>query len=253
MVAPPRAALVIVSAGLLTFGLVFTLLQVTRSAAAPSQVVPEPAPTLTQQVGATDSLRLRLEAGQTAIGVPIAGSEALLRDVQPGDRLDVVASLPSPEDGRPLTGVLVRGATVLRQATSNEPLLLEVSPRDAMALAHLVLSGTRLGFTVWPSNGSVPTEPRPLDERTARAVLGLSPPSATVVPTSVPPTPETIPTATPLPVRGAGFLYQAQPDDTWDTVAATFGISAALLRQWNEAPSDAGLSAGTLLFIPRNP
>ena len=78
MVAPPRAALVILSAGLLTFGLVFTLLQVTRSAAAPSQVVPEPAPTLTQQVGAPDSLRLRREAGQTAIGVPIAGSEALL-------------------------------------------------------------------------------------------------------------------------------------------------------------------------------
>jgi hypothetical protein len=252
VLAPPRAALAIVSAGLLTFGLVFTLLQVTRSAAAPSQVVAEPAAPLTQLVKTSDSLASRLVAGQTAIGVPITGSESLLRDVQPGDRLDVVASLPSPEDGRPLTGVVVRGATVLRPATSSDPLLLEVSPHDAIALAHLVLSGTRLGYTVWPSTGGAPTEPRPLDERTARVALGLSP-SATVVPALVPPATEMIPTVTPLPVGGAGFLYQAQPGDTWDSVAATFSTSAARLRQWNEAPPDAGLGPGTLLFIPRTP
>jgi LysM domain len=250
-----RAALVILSAGLLTFGVVFTLLQVTRSAAAPSQVVVEPSPTLTQLVRATDSIATQLVDGQTAIGVPISGSEPLLRDVQPGDRLDVVASLPSPVDGRPVTGVIVRGATVLRQATSSDPLLLEVSPDDAMALAHLVLGGAHLGYTVWPSNGGTPTEPRPLDERAVRAALGLSA-VATVVPTPTPAPTETIPpaaAATPVPIRGAGFLYQAQPGDTWESVAATFSLSAALLRQWNEAPADAGLGPGTLLFIPRTP
>jgi hypothetical protein len=251
---PSRAALVIVSAGLLTFGVVFTLLQVTRSAAAPSQVVPEPSPALTQLVRPTDSVATRLVDGQTAVGVPITGAEPLLRDVQPGDRLDVVASLPSPDDGRPVTGVVVRGATVLRQGTSSDPLLLEVSAEDAMALAHLVLGGTRLGYTVWPSDGSAPTEPRPLDERAARVALGLSP-SATVMPTPAPPeaTPPPALTATPVPTRGAGFLYQAQPGDTWESVAATFSISPALLRQWNEAPADAGLGTGTLLFIPRTP
>jgi hypothetical protein len=254
--APSRAGLVILSSGLLTFGVVFTLLQVTRSAAAPSQVVPEQSPTQTQLVRATDSLATQLVGGQTAIGVPISGSEPLLRDVQPGDRMDVVASLPSPEDGRPVTAVIVRGATVLRQPTASDPLLLEVSPQDAMALAHLVLGGTRLGYTVWPSNGAAPTEPPPLDERSARVALGLSLP-VTVVPTLAPPTAvpsiPPAPTTTPVPFRGAGFLYQAQPGDTWDSVAATFSISAALLRQWNEAPPDAGLGPGTLLFIPRSP
>ena len=254
MLLPSRAAMVIVSAGLLTFGVVFTLLQVTRSAAAPSQFVPEPAPTLTQLVRATDSLSAQLVDGQLAVGVPITGSEPLLRDVQPGDRLDVVASLPSPDDGRPVTGVVVRGATVLRQGTPSDPLLLEVSPDDAMALAHLVLGGTRLGYTVWPSNGSAPTEPQPLDERAARAALGLVP-VATVVPTAAPAAPVPLPaqTSTPLPASGAGFLYQAQPGDTWESVAATFSISAALLRRWNEAPPDAGLGPGTMLFIPRTP
>jgi hypothetical protein len=250
---PSRAALAIVGAGLLTFGVVFTLLQVTRLAAAPSQVVAEPSPTLTQLVRATDSVATQLVDGQSAVGVPITGSEPLLRDVQPGDRLDVVASLPSPDDGRPVTGVVVRGATVLRQGTSSDPLLLEVSPEDAMTLAHLVLGGTRLGYTVWPSNGSAPIEPRPLDERAARAALGLAP-VATLVPTAAPTevTPPA-PAATPLAVRGAGFLYQAQQGDTWESVAATFSISAGLLRQWNEAPSDAGLGPGTMLFIPRTP
>jgi hypothetical protein len=246
--------MVIASAGLLTFGVVFTLLQVTRSAAAPSQAVAEPSPTHTQLVKATDSVATQLPGGQLAVGVPISGSEPLLRDVQPGDRLDIVASVPSPDDGRPLTGVVVRGATVLRQGTSSDPLLLEVSADDATALAHLVLGGTRLGYTVWPSNGGIPIEPRPLDERAARAALGLSA-LATVVPTPaptrvIPPAPAA---ATALPIRGAGFLYQAQPGDTWDSVAATFSISAALLRQWNEAPPEAGLGPGTLLFIPRTP
>src|SRR5260370_14306964 len=93
-----RAVLVIACAGLLTFGVVFTLLQVTRSEAAPGQPVVVSTPTLAPGVLAKDSLAVKMAAGRIAIGVPITGSERLLRDVQPGDRLDVLASLPSPGD-----------------------------------------------------------------------------------------------------------------------------------------------------------
>jgi hypothetical protein len=249
-----RAALLIASAALLTFGVVFTLLHVTRSAAAPSDIV-VPLATAEPLVSVADSLATQLVDGQIAVGVPTTGSEPLLRDVQPGDRVDVVASLPSPEDGRPVTAVLVRGATVLRSATASQPLLLKVPAQDAMVLAHLVLSGTQLGYAIWPADGSAPVESRPLDERTARALLGLAA-TATAVP--VPPTPTAVPPVvapappTLMPERPAGsFIYQVQPGDTWDSVAAIFTISATELRQWNDAPPGAGLAPDALLVIRR--
>lgn len=249
-----RAALVIISAGLLTFGLVFALLQVTRSAAAPDQsVVVSPPPTPQVIAAGVDSLAARIGAGQTAFGVPLAGSEPLLRDLQPGDRLDVLASLPSPDDGRPVSAVIVRGATVLRTATSGDPLMLEVSAPDAIALAHLVLGGTRLSYSVWPTNGAAPPVARPLDEQSARVLLGLGPVASDRTPRADP-----TPLATAAPPAGVaavprlgGFLYQAQPGDTWDSVAAIFSVSAAELRRVNEASSDGGLDPWSLLFIPR--
>src|SRR6266567_2840065 len=153
-----RAGLVIVCAGVLTFGVVFTLLQVGRSEAAPGQLVMAPTPTVVLRALAKDSLAGKMVAGTVAIGVPITGSDVLLRDVQAGDRLDVLASLPAPGDGRPVTAVVVRGATVLVPATTNDPLLLQMSTPDAMAVAHLVLGGTRLGYIVWSANGSSPSE-----------------------------------------------------------------------------------------------
>jgi len=47
-----------------------------------------------------------------------------------------------------------------------------VSGPDAIVLAHLVLGGTHLAFTVWPDGGNPPRQ-QPLDEQTARALLGL--------------------------------------------------------------------------------
>jgi hypothetical protein len=210
--------------GVVTFGVVFTLLQVKRSDAAPGQaaVVAQPTHAPLLPTLAADSLAPALTLGRSAVGVPVVGSETLLRELQPGDRLDVYASLSSPPDGRLMTAVVVRGATVLRQSSIGEPLLLDVEARDAIVLAHVVLSGTRLGYAVWPAGGGSPAEPPPLDERTARALLGLSP-------IAVPPT----------------------PGDTWDSVAAIFSLSPAELRTWNEAPPDAALAPWSLLFIPR--
>jgi len=260
-----RAVLVIACAGLLTFGVVFTLLQVTRSEAAPGQPVVVSTPTLAPGVLAKDSLAVKMAAGTIAIGVPITGSELLLRDVQPGDRLDVLASLPSPGDGRPVTAVVVRGATVLVPASTSDPLMLEMSGQDGMALAHLVLSGTRLGYVVWSANGGGPPDSPPLDERTARSLLGLAPTANQVEPQPSPsPTTPAAPQATPTPAatatlapppsavpRFGGFLYQTQPGDTWDSIAATFGLSAIELKHWNETSGDQELAPRTLLFIPR--
>jgi hypothetical protein len=262
-VRPYRAAVVIIAAGLLTFGVVFTLLQVSRSDAAAGSASAPPTPTAEPQPSiarAPDSLAPRIAAGQSAVGVPIAGAESLLRDLQPGDRLDVLASLPAGQEGRPVTAVVVRGATVLRPATSTDPLLVEVPSQEAIILAHLVLGGTRLGYLVWPANGAPPPEPQPIDERTARALLGLTPVPRAPEPTATPAAAATAaprnatPSPTPTAAAAAstsGFIYQAQPSDTWDSVASTFKLSPDDLRRWNEAPPDAPLEPGTLLFVPR--
>lgn len=251
---PSRAALLIMTVGLLTFGIVFTLLQVTRSEAAPGQVtVVAPPPTITPIIRDNNSAAAKLAAGALAVGVPISGSELLLRDVQSGDRLDVLASLPAPDDGRPVTAVVVRGATVLEPVTPNSPLLLQVSADDAMVLVHLVSSGTHLGYIVWSANGGSPAPTQPLDERTARLLLGLAPTAAAASPQVVP---TAASTATPTPPslaepRFGGFLYAVQEGDTWESIAALFGLSVAELKHWNETSADLDLAPRTLLFIPR--
>jgi hypothetical protein len=268
-VRPYRAALIIIGLGLVTFGVVFTLLQVTRFDAAGGPVASvafTPTPDTDISAGSADSLAAQLSPGQAAVGVPIAGSEPLLRDLLAGDHVDVLASAPSPRDGRPMTAVVVRGALVLRPATSSDPLLLAVPSDDAIVLAHLVLGGTRLGYAVWPANGASQPEPQPMDEHTAQALLGLpvvaSPTEAparsaerTATPAPVAPqaAAQTAAPAPPAPEARpvGGFLYQAQAGDTWEMVAATFNLSAGELRQWNEAPPEASLDQGTLLFIPR--
>jgi LysM repeat protein len=230
-----RAPLAILAAGLVTFGVVFTLLEFSPSAAQAPPAEPSPSPTPTL-VAAGDSLAPRLAPGDVALGVPTGGSEALLRGVQPGDRLDILASLTSP----PVTTVLVRGATVVEPATPNTPLLLEVAAPDGIVLAHAVMSGTRLGFVLWPA-GAVPP---PVDAATARDALSVT---VTVTPTPT----SAAPPVRPTPGPGSGFLYQVQPNDTWDTIASTFDIPVAELRQWNESPSDQP-TPGSLVFIPRS-
>ena len=249
----PRAALVIAGTGLVTFGIVFSLLEFSPSRAAPSVSVvtaPELTPIPAIQL-APDSLVPALHAGHQAVGVPISGSpvEALLRDVQAGDRLDVLASFASSGGAQPLTAVIVHGATVLRAASGTDPLPLEVTREDAVVLAHLLLGGTHLGYVVWPTSGEPPSLPPALDERTARALLGL-PVTPTLQPIATT-TPVVVILPTSVPGPGSGFLYQAQPGDTWDSIAAIFGMRVGQLRQWNEAAADADPVPGRLVFIPR--
>jgi hypothetical protein len=252
-----RAALIVICAGLLTFGIVYTLLEVSRSSAAPSDVILMPTPSPAPITRPTDAVPVA--AGARVVALATTGAESLLRGVHPGDRLDVLASLSSPNDGRPITSVVVRGATVVRAPSAAEPLLVQVSPADAIVLAHMMLGGTRLGFTIWPQNASPPA-PQPIDERTARTLLGLEPPAtattiAVAVATPAPP-PSTAPvaaaTATPVldTVVGA-FIYQTQAGDTWDSIAATFKVTPTELRQWNNAATNSALEPGALLVVPR--
>ncbi|HLZ26142.1 MAG TPA: LysM peptidoglycan-binding domain-containing protein [Chloroflexota bacterium] len=292
-----RAALVIGCAGLLTFGAVFVVLQAGSPDVAPDLVEV----TLTPVAPPSDSIALVMTPGRIAVGVPSTGFLPLLLDLQPGDRLDVLASLPSPTDSRPVSVVVVSGATVLRPATATDALLLEVSGPDAIALAHLVLGGTHLAFTVWPAGGNPPLQ-QPLDEQTARALLGLPALAVPSVATSTPaptlaPYPTVAPTATPRPTSyvvqageslysvasrldvnpgalwwanralvdptvpllagttlrvplSAGFLYQVQPGDTWDSVATTFGMPASDIWLRNALPASSTLVSGMLLLIP---
>ena len=250
----PSAALGIVVVGVLTFGVVFALLEFSSSAAAPSPASPTELPGSTPtSVTAPDSLEPRLASENLAIGVPTAGYEVLLRDVQPGDRLDVVASLTTPQSGKAVTAVLVRGATVVRPPGPSDPLLVQVAAGDALMLAHVMLRGTHLGYVLWPAGTSLPAAPAPaIDDRTAREALGLN------TPTSVPAATLTVPVSTPTPAPTAparpasGFLYQVQSDDTWDSIAATFGLSVDQLRQWNESTADSAPTPGSLVFIPRS-
>jgi LysM domain len=251
-----RAALLMLVAGVLTFGTVFSFLQFSPSRAEPDQTEVTPPPSSTAVIAvATDSLARRIDAGDLAVGVPLGGSEALLRNVQPGDRLDIVANLVSPTDGQPLTAVVVRGATVLQPLSGSDPLLVEVAAPQAIMLAHLVMNGTHLGYLLWPA-GATPADatPPPLDDRTLRDALGLQP---TPAPTLVPVTPTGVSTQEPAPLAtlqaapGSGFLYLVQPNDTWDSIATTFGRSVDQLRQWNEA-LDGDPVPGSLVFIPRS-
>jgi LysM domain-containing protein len=250
----PPFAIGVFAVGLLTFGIVFTLLTFSPSAAAPDQQVPQPesSPPTPVVAVATDSLAPRIAPDNLAIGVPIAGFEALLRNVQPGDRLDILASLGAPQTGVPVTSVLVRGATVVRSAEASDPLLVQVSASDAIMLAHVVMRGTRIGYVLWPASGSLPAAtPAPVDEQTARDLLGISQPTsvpATPMPSAAVPTP---PQPTPTPRGGSGFLYQVQPNDTWSSIAATFAIPVDQLRQWNESSGEGDPTPGSLVFIPR--
>lgn len=255
-----RAALLIIGIGLLTFGAMFTLLEVTRSEAAPSQSAAALAVSADNPL-AVSSFALRMAPGEIAVGLPSAGSEPVLRTLQPGARIDVLASVPSRGDAGPLTAVVVSGATVLRLPVSPDPLLVKVDAADAIVLAHLILGGTHLDFAAWQTDAAPPPQ-AVMDERTARALLGLPPllEPTLVAPTSAPTLVPVAATSTPTPVQTAvavpnapigGFIYQAQDGDTWDSVATSFNLSAADLRQWNEASAEPELVAGTLLFVPR--
>jgi len=248
----PNPPLIILAVGILTFGIAFSLLEFSPSRAEPGQSVPTEPPAPTVIPVAADSLEPSIQAGNLAIGVPVAGSEALLRNVQPGDRLDIVASLTPPATGTPFTTVLVRGATVIRTSGPTDPLLVEVAAPDAVLLAHVILRGTHLGYILWPANGSFAlATPPPIDDRTARDALGLAQPTNVPTPTAPATTVVPVPAPTFQAGPGSGFLYQVQPNDTWDGIAAIFGVPVSELRQWNEVAGQTDPTPGSLVFIPR--
>jgi hypothetical protein len=246
-----RPALLIIALGALTFVTVFSFLQLAPTPSRAESSSPGAEPTATPVVAvATGSLAPRITEGDLAVGVPVAGSEALLRNVQGGDRLDILASVASPTDGQPLTAVLVHGATVLQPLNGSDPLLVEVAAPDALMVAHLVLSGTHLSYLLWPASGAPPDSSSTLDGQAVRSALGLvATPSATAV--MVVSTPVVNASPTPQPRPGSGFLYQVQPDDTWERIATTFGVPVDQLRQWNEAAPADNPVPGSLVFIPR--
>lgn len=155
-----RPTLVVIGVGLLTFLLVFASLDLSGATTAPDQAETAQAPAESALPIATDSVAAQVRPAGVAVGVPTGGSEPLLRNVRPGDHLDILATLPSTNNDRPITAVIVRGATVLRSAESGDPLLLEVAAPDAMELAHVVLSGTHLSYLVWSPAATPPPAAR---------------------------------------------------------------------------------------------
>jgi hypothetical protein len=257
-----RPALYIITAGLLTFGVLFTLLQFSHSEAAPVEVAVLAPSTPVPVTLSADSLAPQITTGDLVVGVPSGGSTALLKDIQPGDRVSVLVSLPSTDDGRVVTAVAVNGASVVRPASATDPLLLEVSAPDAIVLAHLVLSGIHLGYTVWPTDGTSPPASPPVDESTARALLGLVPlatptPLAPAAPTPAPPTPAPtrVVAASVTPQQtsdvAGGFLYQVQAGDTWDSIATLFGVPTSALLRFNEGAARDTPLPGSLVTVPR--
>ncbi len=73
------------------------------------------------------------------------------------------------------------------------------------------------------------------------------------------------PVPTPVAVEGAAvpdgaatptgpwFPYIVQPGDTWDALAAHFGLAAGELQAFNGQPTDAPLAPGQMLRVPGTP
>ncbi len=61
---------------------------------------------------------------------------------------------------------------------------------------------------------------------------------------------------TPAPAAVAAtpsFGYVVQPDDTWEGLAARFGLPPGALQAFNDLPADAPLQPGMMLRVPGTP
>jgi len=135
---------------------------------------------------ALDSLAPRIPSDRVAISTPLFGAQSLLADVQPGDRMDIIALFPPAPNLPPRSAVIVRGATVLVRPTvsSGTPIVFGVSPEESLVIAHLVESGVSLTYSLWAESGAPAVEPTKLAN--ARAQLGLDQATATPTPTAAP-------------------------------------------------------------------
>jgi hypothetical protein len=230
-------------AGVLTFALVYGLLTLVPRSQAPEEDE-------TPRTRAADSFATRIASTELGVALPVGTAEALLRGLQAGDRLNVVARVADPQTGRPLTAVVCRGATVVQPTTGSDPVLVQVAPKDAIVLAHLVLGGTPLSYVAWPG-GVPPAEVPSVDEETARRVLGLpapttlptvvipapptpTPPGALFPPTPIPPT--AVPTAVPAPEParpGPADRYVVHDGETLASIATQLGLNPEALRGAN--------------------
>jgi len=125
----------------------------------------------------TESLAPRIAPGKVAISAPVSGAQSLLTEVQPGDRMDIIALFPASLGQSAASAVIVRGATVLNRPViaSGAPILFEVTPDESLVMAHMIQSGAQLSYSLWPANGPPPALPV-LDVATVRARLGLAQP-----------------------------------------------------------------------------
>jgi hypothetical protein len=144
----------------------------------------------------TESLAPRISPGKVAISAPVSGAQSLLTEVQPGDRMDIIALFPASLGQAAASAVIVRGATVLTRPViaSGIPILFEVTPEESLVMAHVIQSGAQLSYSLWPASGPPPALPV-LDVATVRARLGLAQPA--VPPVITAPSPTTLPIGEP--------------------------------------------------------
>lgn len=121
---------------------------------------------------AEDSLSRLIAPGKVGVVVPVGALEPLTSSVVLGDRLEIIALVPNDRD-TPQAAFVVHGATLRGRSpgASAGALLLEVTPDEAIILGHLMQSGARLSYALWPANGAPPDVP-PVDIGTLRSRLG---------------------------------------------------------------------------------
>ncbi len=98
---------------------------------------------------ASVGLTARLKLGMRAVTIPVDAIKSLNGLIQPGDRVDVLASVPKGTSDRPRTYSIIRGALVLALNSAIEP-IADQSP--APGTSGNVPSTVTLGVSVQQAN-----------------------------------------------------------------------------------------------------
>jgi hypothetical protein len=103
-----------------------------------------------------------IPTNSVAISTPVFGAQAMMAEVQVGDRMDIVALLPTRGDTPAHAAVVVRGARVLARpaAQSGAPIVFAVTPDESIVVTHLVQSGVSLTYSLWSTAGAPPAPSR---------------------------------------------------------------------------------------------
>ncbi len=167
---------------------------------------------------ASGGLTARLKPGLRAVTIPVDATKAVNGLIQPGDRVDVFASVPRGSGDAPKTMAIIRGAIVLALNTAIEPIAdqspnpqgggvpdhvtLGVTTKQAKLLTVADLNTTlRLALRSPDEHaGSEPVDPLQFQDDRPPSGGGNPPPPA--APAAAPPAP-TVPAPTPIPVPTA--------------------------------------------------